>query len=232
MPAFSSAVPVVDLHALDVLHRDHAARAVLVQDLRDPHRRVVGEESADPFGALRFAPKIELHLQVPLQFVEQRQEVHRIRVEALVDGRHAPRRREIGADDVFDVGVLDFDGDLATVEQPRAMHLRERRGGNRRRRELAEYLLQRPAEVFLDDALDGLKIARRQAVVALRQRLDVLRREHIGARADDLAHLHQHAAHRDGRVEDLIGVALMDRGPCRASKDRGAAADPTTCGDL
>ena len=71
---------------------------------------------------------------------------------------------------------------------------------------------KRPAEVFFDHALDGRKVARRQAVVALRERLDVLRREDIRARADDLAHLHQHAAHRDRRVEDLVGVALMDRG--------------------
>ena len=91
------------------------------------------------------------------------------------------------------------------------VHLRERRGGDRRGRELAENLAERPTEVLFDHLLHRREVARRQTVVALRQRFDVLRRKDVGTGADDLAHLHQHAAHRHRCIEDLVGVALMDR---------------------
>ena len=62
--------------------------------------------------------------------------------------------REVGADDVLDVRVLHLDRDLGAVVQRRRVHLRERRGRERRLVEAGETLRQRPAELALDVRLD------------------------------------------------------------------------------
>ena len=110
-------------------------------DARHAHRHVVREELPHAVRARGFAAEVELQLQVLLQLVEQRQEVHGVRVETLVVRRHAPRRREVVPDDVVDVRILHLHGDFLATDQPRAVHLRKRRRGDRLLGEELEYFV-------------------------------------------------------------------------------------------
>src|SRR5438105_11502760 len=65
------------------------------------------------------------------------------------------QRREIRGDQAVQVGILDLDGDFATIHEPGAVDLCERRGGHRFRLDCAKDLTDRPPELAVDDRLDG-----------------------------------------------------------------------------
>lgn len=87
--------------------------------------------------------------------------------------------------------VRDLDGDLATVEQARAIDLRHRAAGDRLRRKLAEQLLNGPTERVGDNGARLVVRVRRTAVVQARQALADASREEIRSRRGPLAKLEE-----------------------------------------
>ena len=81
---------------------------------------------------------------------------------------------QVDVDQLLDAGVLHLDGDDAAVVQHGAVHLRQRRGGDRLRLELLEHGLERLAQLALDHAADDLEGLRRHLVLQAREHVDVL----------------------------------------------------------
>ena len=95
----------------------------------------------------------------------------------------------------LELRVLHLDCDRVAVDRRRAVHLRERGGRNRFRLKVREGVGQRgQAELGLDGLLHRLEFHRRRAVLAARERLRVLRRQHVVHRGDKLAELDVEAA--------------------------------------
>ena len=85
------------------------------------------------------------------------------------------------------------------------MHLRQRGGGDGRRLELVEDVVQRPLQLALDDAADDLERARRHGVLQSREDVDVLVGDEVGPGADELAELDQEALAADSDVVEAVG---------------------------
>ena len=111
---------------------------------------------------------------------------------------------------MFDVGILDLDRNLATVQEPRPVHLRQRRRRDGFRVELGEYSVEGLTEILLDHAADLVELARRQAIVSLGKGLHVGRRKHVGTRPDHLAHLDQQPTELGRGAVDLVRVLLVN----------------------
>ena len=82
--------------------------------------------------------------------------------------RRLVHQREVGLDLARRVRPLHLDDDAPPVRQRRAMHLADRRGGERLLVELGEQPLDRLAELLADRALDVL--VRERAHVVLQAR--------------------------------------------------------------
>src|SRR5207244_1996041 len=107
-------------------------------------------------------------------------------------GADADRHREapqVDPHDALDVRVLHLGRHRAPVAQPAPMHLRQRGRGERRRIELGERRLDRPPELAAQERQEGREPPRRHAILQLREHLDVLRGQDVGARAHELADL-------------------------------------------
>ena len=116
---------------------------------------------------------------------------------------------EVGADDVLDAGVLDLDGDGAAVVQLGLVDLADRGGGDRLLVELGERVLQRLAEVVLDDLPHVLEGDARGHRLQLGELGLELLAVGLGDRADvdhaeRLADLHGRALHRPEHGDDAV----------------------------
>jgi hypothetical protein len=117
----------------------------------------------------------------------------------------------VGAHRGGDSGVLDLDGDLATVlAQRRPVDLSDRRGRDRLLVEALEQLRDRLFEVLFDDLAHLLEGNRRRGVAQLGQLLLELLAVLLGHEPDvheghDLPELHRGALHRAEDGDDLLG---------------------------
>ena len=78
---------------------------------------------------------------------------------------------------------------------------------------LREHLVERPAELVLDPAPHLGERARRHGVVEAAEAADERRGEDVGARADDLAELHEEAGQVDAEVVEAARDAVVDALP-------------------
>ena len=77
-----------------------------------------------------------------------------VRDEPRDDAEDAAQRAQIDGDDLLDVGILHLDRDLLARRQARAVHLADRRRGDRPLVELGEQLARRLAELLAQALLD------------------------------------------------------------------------------
>lgn len=107
-------------------------------------------------------------------------------VEDLRDVLHG---RKVQRQPLADVGALHLDGNVAPVPQRGAVHLSQRCGGERFRVERREVLRDAQPQLLADDALDAGVGERIDRILEARQRLEVRRRQQVGARRQQLPEL-------------------------------------------
>ena len=92
------------------------------------------------------------------------------------------------------------------------MHLGDRAGGQRRGVDVVEHVLPRHAHLLLHHLHDLLLGERRHVVLQRRELLDVLGRQQVGPRGQDLAELRERRAELlEGRPQPLALPAPADR---------------------
>ena len=127
------------------------------------------------------------------------------------EARREPRHRaDVFAHEPRDLRALHLHDDLFAGAQPRRVHLRDRRRRDRRAVEALEHVVERAAEVELDDPAHDVERLGRHTVAEQLELGDELRREQALAARDDLAEL--------------------DVGRARARRTRGAAGGRARAG--
>ena len=223
---------VGDLDAVDELHHQHAARGQLPVDARDRHVVAPAEHARHRLGVVPLVHEVELAGHVAGQLVDQRHQVEVALHE--VDGpeQHA-QVGQVAAHQRLDLGILDLDGHPLAAPEHRLMHLGQRGRSDRLALDRGEDIRQVAAQLALDRLLHHREGLGRHPVLQLREHLDVLAREHVGARAEKLAALQDQAAQLDRRFVDRLRAGPVEARPAlrhvaRAQPlgDEAVGADP------
>ena len=129
-------VDVGELHAVEVLERQHARARVRPVDLRHRDVRMTGEVLVEAVGVPRFEPVVELLPDRARELVDDLVRVDEVeRANALLrELRRLVHQREVGLDLPRRVRPLHLDDDAPAVRQRRAVHLPDRRRGERHAR--------------------------------------------------------------------------------------------------
>ena len=182
-----------DRPARHVAHHEQTRRRVVAVDLRDAQPAERRDHVRHPAHVARLLPEVQLAMQRVRQVRE-----HRLHVDHLLQPRAVTdllgedlEQRQVLFDLLLRVGTLDLHHDLLAVRERRAMHLGDRAGGERLRLDVVEHVLPRHAQLLLHDAHDLLLGERRHVVLQRRELLDVLGRQQVGARRQDLAELRE-----------------------------------------
>ena len=124
---------------------------------------------------------VELLADEAGELVHQRLRVDEVeRPHPLLDhARGLVQQREVGFDLARRVRALHLDDDLVAVRKHCAVHLTDRRGGNRLLVEADERLLERQAELFLDDDANLREGERADVVLEAAELRDDVRRDDI-----------------------------------------------------
>ena len=164
-----------DLAAFHVIHRQHAPGAVIRHGLRHVDQCELLQVRPDGDEIARFALVIKLVFQRNAKLLEHVEQPVapaelRVRVDEVGD---LCQHFEVVRDLPRDVGPLDLDDDATPVTQRGAVHLPERRRGDRIPLETRKRLRDAHAELGRDDLLDGRVIERLDVVLQAGQRLKV-----------------------------------------------------------
>ena len=230
-------VDVGELHAVEVLERQHARARVRPVDLRHGDVRVPGEVVVERVGVARLEPVVELLPDRARELVDELVRVDEVeRADALLrEPRGLVHQREVGLDLARRVRPLHLDGDALAVRQRRAMHLADRCRRQRLLVELGEQALDRLAELLANRPLDVRERERAHVVLQAAQLGDDVGRHDVGPRREQLAELDERRAEL---VEHLAQVpaarrSLDGRVLRSAAVDRIAEAVPDRdLGDL
>ncbi len=130
---------------------------------------------------------------------------------------------------------LDLDDDLGVVRQRRSVHLADRGGRDRLLLEVEERLLDREAQLRLDDPLDVLHRERRDLVLELAKLDDDVRRHDVGSRREQLAELDEgrpqlveHLAEASSPI--AVGLAVGRAAPVEEVPEAVAGGDTADLG--
>jgi hypothetical protein len=150
-------------------------------------------------------PVVELLADRACELVHDLTHVHEVEgTDTLLrDARGLVEEAEVGFDLLGCSRALDLDGDGVAVREHGAVHLADRRGGERLAVELEEEALDREAEVFLDDALDLFVREGPHVVLEAAELGDDVRGEDVGTHREQLAELDE------GRAELVEELAEM-----------------------
>ena len=217
MPGGGEPVEIDHLDAVEELEDEQLAGGVLGMDARHAHGGIVCQRRANAVGRAGFALEVELERDELRDLVEDAADVEAAH-EPACEPRDDPQRAEIHAREARDLRVLHLYSHGRTVAQHGAVHLRERCRGQRRLVDLREYGVERAAELVLDPTPHLVERTRRDGVVEAAEAADERRREHVGARADDLAELHEEAGQVDAQVVQAARRTIVDALPCRGRR--------------
>ena len=206
---------VGELHALEILERQHPHARVVPVDLRHDDDVGIVEVAPERVGVPRLELVVELLADEARELVDEVVDVDEVeRAHALPDDpRRLVEQREVVLDLARRVRALHLDDDGVAVRQHRAVDLPDRRRGNRRLAELEERLLDRQAELVLDHLAHLRERKRRHVVLEAAELGDDVRRHDVGPRREQLAELDERRAEL---VEHLAQV------PARAPSRRPA----------
>ncbi len=154
----------------------------------------------------RFELVVELLADEARELVDEVVDVDEVeRTHALPDqARGLVEEGEVVLDLARRVRTLHLDDDRVAVRQDRTVHLADRRGRDRRLAELQERLLEREAQLVLDDLAHLGEGERRHVVLEPAQLGDDVRRDDVGPGREQLAELDER---RTELVEHLPQVA-------------------------
>ena len=113
---------------------------------------------------------------------------------------------EVGFDLLRRPGPLHLDGDRVAVREDGAVHLADRRGGQRFSVELEEEALDRLAELLLDDALDVFVRERAHVVLQASELGDDVRRQDVGPHREQLAELDEGRAELVEQLAEVLAA--------------------------
>ncbi len=150
----------------------------------------------------RLLPEVELAQHRFAELVEERRDAEAPSELGMLveEGGHFAERLEIVEHLLADAGPLDLERHLAPVAQYRAVHLRDRGGGDRLRLDALEGFGETHAELFCQDFLDFVVAEGLDMVLQPRQGVGVNRRNDVGTRRKQLREL-------DVRRSELLDVA-------------------------
>ena len=180
-----------DLGAGNELHRQHARGAVVHHRLRDDDLGNLLEIAAEGDEVHRLLAEIELAQERLPEFIEhlvERKTPAELGV-AFEKARDVVHRLEIGQHLRADAGALHLERDIAPVVQPRLVHLRDRRGGERPLVDRGKGAREPYAELIAQNFLDLGEGDRLAVVLQALERIGVRRRHDVGARREQLAEL-------------------------------------------
>ena len=195
---------------MDQLCGENAGTGQIVNDHRDVDLRKVGEVLPQHFAVPSLLDVIQLVDQSEPGLLDR---ADQIQLSPDV-GVLFERLGDVGEDLQFlqhlfaDVGPLHFDHHFASIPQNRAMHLAERCRSHRRRLECGEHLRNFGPQLLLHDPLDVGEGEWLDAVLQRLQRDDVLRRDDVGTRREDLAELDVGRPHLLERLGERHGTSL------------------------
>ncbi|HEU4356326.1 MAG TPA: hypothetical protein VFT27_12120 [Actinomycetota bacterium] len=220
-----------------LLEDEHAVRRELGED---PRRVDLGRRG-EPGGHLGDVPRLLAEVELANDVLGElgRDGVQAVRgahVRAALDALgEAEQDRQIPGDRSGDPRTLDLHDDRLPTNEPRAVHLRDRCGRDRRPVELREHLLGRSTELLEQQRLHLGARRRRDLLLQVRELGGELRADDIGARREHLPELHEHPAGLFHRQPDLAGgqpprvVASADPQsvPRTDAEELGVSASPS-----
>ena len=210
-----------ELHALEVLERQHPHAGVVPVDLGHDDGVRVREVAPERVGVPRLELVVELLADEARELVDEVVDVDEVeRADALPDQAGGlVEEGEVVLDLTRRVRPLHLDDDLVAVRQHRPVHLADRRGCDRRLAELDERLLERQAELALDDLAHLRERERAHVVLEPAQLGDDVRRDDVGPGREQLAEL-------DERRAELVEHLPQVPPALRAGGRFGARARP------
>src|SRR5579871_2937091 len=121
---------VVDLDAMNVLHREDGVGAELPEDLRYVQARVIDEFGRDALGVLALPGQIELVSEGKPELIDEPLEVELLaKVRAVgKEPRHLAENREVLLDERLDSRPANFDDNRLSAGKNRAVNLGDRSG--------------------------------------------------------------------------------------------------------
>ena len=167
------------------------------------------EDAPHPLDARGLAAEVELGLQRLRQVLDDRGGIDDLTQRGpgstVLRGEHA-EQAEVAGDLLTCARTLHLHHDALAGRQRRAVHLRDRTGGERLGLDALEHVVPRDAQLLLHH-LDDLRLGERRHLVAQRGELvDVLRRHEVGTGGEHLPEL------AEGRAELLERLAELARG--------------------
>ena len=190
-----------DLGAGDELHGEQARGAERQHRLRHHDLLDVLQVGGESDEVQRFLAEVQLAQHRAAELVEQR--AHREplahRRVLLEERRHVAQRREVAEHALAHVRALHLEGNLAPIGERRAMHLRDRCGGERFRIDEGKRGGEALAELFGEDLLYLGEWHRLDVVLQPRERLGIGRRDDVGPSRQELREL-------DERRPELLHV--------------------------
>ena len=226
-------VEIGELLAVELLERQHPRPRVAPVDARDPHVRVAGEVAVEDLGVAPLQPVVELLADRAGELVDELLGVDEVeRADTLLrQPGGLEEQRQVGLDLPRRVRALHLDDDAAAVRQDGAVHLADRRGGERLLVELEEEPLDRLAELLLHDALDVGVREGTDVVLEPAQLDDDVRRHGVGPRREQLAELDEGRAELVQHLAQVLAARGGGAVHRRLDLDavRGAAAGRSAC---
>ncbi len=186
-----------------VLHIDAFARVspVRARDT-DPGQR--GHVARQPFGVAAFGGQVQLALQRTAELAQQ--------LARAIGGQRrdfglgqAVEQAQVGLDHLADAGTADLDDDLGAVLELRAVHLRNRGGGQRLGVEAGQHRFGFATEVLAQLRSQQLEGQGLHVAVQALEFGNPFRPEHVGAARQDLAELDEGGAEFFQRLAQLHG---------------------------
>ena len=150
------------------------------------------EEFRDPFRIDGFVDEIQFERKLMAQFIHEGKEVE-VLLEETHRFEHASQIGYVGSNKGFDFRVLDLGGDKFTGRETGPVNLGQ---GGRSHGVFGEFLedgFERGSQLEFDLIADFCKIVRGHLILQARQSLDVLRRQDVRARTQELTSLEDDA---------------------------------------
>src|SRR5690606_24104473 len=183
---------VADRDAVDALHRQHVGPAIVPVDLRHVELVRVREIALQLRRVRGLAQQVDLVHQRLLELLDDLDgpQAPSVRPVALGEPRELIEHLDVALDQSTDIRTQDLHDDLGAVDEPRRMHLGDRRGGERLALEMREDLGDRTVERTLEQRERDVRRERRHLVLELRELVRELGRQQVAARRHGLAELH------------------------------------------
>ena len=170
-------------------------------------------------------PEVQLLVQAGLELAHHlHQPVARAeRGVARGEARDFAQHLQVDLDALPHAGPLDFDRHFGAVAQHRAVDLGHRRRRQRLLVERLEQLVDRRLQLGLDDLHDAFGRHRLDGVLQSRQGVDVVRRQQVRPRAQQLAELDEARPELFERAGQLGAVVVVVVGMRRRARPLGAS---------